>query len=503
MPGKECSPHTVMGALSGTADAAGVESPSGGVFSLNNNGQSVYHDFRNKGASEALKANSKLSGKVDTMIDDGMVAITESAPHSIRGGVTQGLKPSQFMPKEVTDPVLEYIDQFAVQHHGDFKGKQGEFIAGAKRVIKGLDIDSQPEWLQGEIKHWLRDIQEGYPFYGKSGTWLTSGVSNVVGNAVDFSGSIIAGNPFELIIKLPTLYGISGTARGLVEAAKAAPRGNLLWGKIPELEARGYYGYDKPKGRIPLLSSARAFYEKTADTVMAVTDRPLKNLMYGAGYAKGGVQGGLEAIERGAFVNRLGNDSRLTRNPAGRSLLTFSNYTLNTYNMLGSMVLSLGKKETAIDSARGLATYVGLTMALGGSAAILPEGLSWIWGKVDPSFKDWEAEHLTPVGKLVRPGSLTSLGISAQMTSRAAQKAFSHFGKAGEALQDGDVVDATIQLGQGGIYFGSFLPRSPIGNPRVQKTIDATTDLWRGEIDQDEYSEKLINGFAPFLKDSD
>jgi len=486
-----CTPDNVIGKLAGMMDSGGVIATDGAVDKLDKSGKSLYHNTRSKGGSESLEdGNQHLSDTFDNFLDDHIVPITEHSPLNIRGVLTHGLKPTDYLPESVTTPILDYVDSFAYANMSRLGSAKGEYRNGLRKVIKGIDLESLPASLQGEAKHWFRDLEEGYPFYGKQGNILTWVISNVTANNVDFSGNILAGNPFELIVKLPTVYGVRGAGKAVVKALEETD-GNL-WAKIPELEAKGYYGFPDQPTNNPVIKASQA-YNKLADSVMAITDRPLKNIAWAAK--------GTEGIEKIAFKNRLGNDSRITRNPLGRGILTFTNYTLGTYHLLGSMIVGLTNPQTASNAARGLATWAGLTMALGGQAAVIPEPLAFILKKSDPGYSDWEEQNLTPIGKLVRPGGITALGISSQMVTRAFQRFGSSVGKAAEKFSYQDYAGMGMDLADAGLSLSTTI-RNPLGNPRLQKVLRSTRELFEGEISEDEYYESLKTTAMPFLKEA-
>lgn len=505
-----CTPDNVIGALMGKGESLGWSSSEASLKELDKGGNQVYHEQVAKGQAEVLAdANSGLAGKVIKHIEKETGDL--NAIQKVHAGIAQTQRPSEIFPERFTEPVFKAIDDFLVATENPMQDVSG-FKKAMKKVTKEVEpmIEQMPITVRGEAKLWLKDLQNGHPF----GTWqkgniLTQGINNVVANAIDLSGTIIAGNPFELMVKLPTVYGLRGSTKGIAEALKLT-KGNF-WGRIPELEKRGFYGFANPhhieagiqKNSKSLIGKAGSFYNKLNDSILNVTDRPLKNIAFAAGYEKTGtVAGGMEAVEKIAFLNRIGNDPRIARNAASKNALTFLNYTLNTYGLLGSYMKGLTNPKTAVDSARAIGTFAGMTMFLGGGAgALIPEPLAEVLTKYDPDFKEWQDENLSTIGKLVRPGGISSIGISSQMASRALKRFGTKMGDVAEALGEGELNTAALDMADAGLAFSSFW-RSPFGNPRIQKVLRNARDLHEDEIDLEEFQQKTAEGFLPVLKEA-
>lgn len=507
-----CTPDNAIGKLLGVADSGGIKANETGVEQLDKFGQQVYHDTRHQGASEVLaSAKPELAGKVKAHVEETTGILDPRRLHSIQGGLTAGFRPNQLFPETITTPILDAIDQHSVTYgHGQnmsaYRQKIKEVIASVQS-----EVDNLSPAMKGEAEHWFKDLKQGYPFASHGSNPIKTGLRNIVANTIDMSGTILAGNIPELLIKLPTTHGFSGALKGLRRALELTD-GNL-WGRIPDLDARGLYGEARmnhdmdisDKGFDDMFAKFGNGYGRLMQGILDITDRPLRNISYAAGEVKGGVSAGLQSVEEIAFLNRLGNDSRLGRDPLGRNSLTFLNYTLSTYNMVGSHFVGLlGKNSTVatrVNSARALGTYTAMTTVIGGgtAAVLVPEPLSELLKHASPDYADWEAENITPLSKLVRMGGITSIGVSIQMANRTAKRFQSSMNKAAEAVGDGDIERATVEVGDAGLSLTSVI-RNPFGNPRVQKALRKARDLNEGKIDQDEFSKEVFEGFFPFAK---
>jgi hypothetical protein len=495
MPNDACNPHNVVAKLAGVFDAGGIETTEGAINVLDDNAKSLFHQIKARSSSQALQASASKAAKTADDIIDSIVESEEmpSIKERVRGGLMDLLKPADFLPEDVTGPVFSFLDDFFARNHQNLKAARNEYNTGIRQVLNEISdaVENLNEATKGQAAHWMRDLREGYPFYGKNGTIWDQARSNVVSNVLDFSGTIILGNPLEFIIKAPSLYGIRPSFQGLTMLAKET-KGNL-WAKVPELESAGVYGMKIPKGK-GVLASLQHAYNTLNDKIMAVTDRPLKNLAYYTGKAKGG--SGTEAVEKIAFKNRWGNDPRIGRK--NRDAVTVMNYTLNTYYMLAGMGKGLATPGKRAESLRQLGMWAALTSMIGGPAAVIPAPLSAIFRAID-GYKEWEDANINTVGKMIRPGGVV-FGLGSQFINRAGEAWNRGMRGSIEKFSNGDTTGGMLDLGEAGMAVSSILMRSPLGNLRVQKLLRNTRDLFEGDMDFEEFKQKSAESFLPDLK---
>lgn len=505
MPEQSCSIDNVMGKFPGVLDAGGVKTDDAVFGKLTDNAKLLYGQVVDKQQSDILAVgNPSVSSAVEKAIEETTQNITEANRINIKSIVSGSMKPTDLFPEDITKPILDYIDDFFVRNDGDIGGKHREFTTGIKSVIESLDDTKVSEWAKGEWAHWKRDLADGAPFYEKRGGIVSKLINNVVSNSINLSNNVILGNPLELMIKAPTLYGFRPSLVGLIEAL-GKTKGNI-WGKIPELDQRGFYGFDLGpsknfgvgKIRIPLTGKLNDLVKGTTGLIMNITQRPLVNIAYGVGRAKTGtVNGGIEALEKIAFANRLGNRPRLFRNSADAASLKLMNYTLSQYQMMNSLVRGLGTPGKRFDSARGIVTWLGITSALGGSAAMIPAPISAIFKKID-GYSDWEKEHSTAFTKLIQPGSI-SIGAGQQIYSRAMESSQKDIQSGAQKLSEGDMNGAIRDLTMGGLTVSIGFGQNVMTNPRTQKSIRVYFDLADGDLSESEKDEKLQKIWLPFL----
>lgn len=502
MPESSCNVDNVMGKLGAVMDAGGVEMTNGAFEKLTGNAKLLYQQTFSGDKSSILEVGKpKTADKVDQVLNATTQDISEGSRPTIKGVVLGSMKPTDILPKEVTDPILTYIDDFYVINGGDIKGKSGQFIAGMKGVINNIDDSKVPNWAESEWNHWRRDLLDGHPFYEAKGNDLTSILNNTVANSINLSNNVIMGNPVELLVKAPTLYGFRPSLAGLVEALKTT-KGNI-WARIPELEKRGYYGFNlEPSKRvlgIPGSGKLNDLGKQSIELIMNTTQRPLLNTAYSIGKLKGGEEEGILALEKIAFANRLGNRPRLFRSQSSGSSLKLMNYTFSQYQMMGGLIHGLGNPETRWESVRGIATYGLMVGALGGQSAYIPKPFDMILEQVD-GYKDWRAEHLTPLGKLIQPGQIT-VGAAQSIWNRTTQSANKDFQSGANNLSKGNVGAAVCDFTLGSLQLSIGFGQNVWTNPRILKSIRANIDLLQGDIGQEEAFQRLDKTWNPFHKD--
>lgn len=488
-----CNPNNAAGKLAGILDAGGIETSEASINMLDDNARKLYHKLRSEGSSDALTAGAEnVSSKVDEVIES-VTEADKSVKDHIRGGVMDIMKPADIMPDHVTGPVFEYLDKFFAENYNNMHSARSAYRSGINSVLDSVSpsIDTLDPAIRGQAAHWMRDLKDGYPFYGKSGTIWDKARNSAVSNVLDFSGTVLLGNPLEMIVKAPALYGIKPTLRGLIEYAKETKFNPLA--KIPELEKAGVYGMDRGASKIPIIGSLLNAYNKAAETTMAFTDRPLKNLAYSIGKLDGG--SGVEAVEKIAFKNRWGNDPRLGR--SSKDAITLMNYTMNTYHMMGGMAKGLMTPGKRIEAARQLAMWTVITGGIGGQAALIPAPVAAIL-KNNDDYKAWEKANINIAGKLIRPGGIT-FGVGAELINRAFESWQRGVNKGTQKWESGDPQGALLDYADGGLSIMTILGRNPLGNSRIQKAARNTRDLFEGDLDGD-YLQKNAEAFLPALK---
>lgn len=524
---KACTPDNAVGKFAAALLEDGKGADFGDLDFLDDAGKASFSNHTAALQTAKLTLNNpQAEMSFQKFINSTMVPVGEHGYTQVKGNIWQAATaPTDNLPPHITGPILDAVDRFGVEHGANFAGKQGVYKTALRKAYTQIrkNIGDLEIGQQGYLKRWLADLENGFPFYGKNGNPLTETISNFTGQQIQLSGNVLFGNIPEIFVKAPTIYGINGTLKGIRNLLELT--GGNIWARIPELEARGLYGGIKPPQNNSLLRSGLTAWQQGVDTVMHLSNGPLVNLSYAID--------GLQGVEKIAFMNRLGNASELRRDVGASQNLRFLNYTFGTYHLLLGMIGGLANPKTVVNSARGLATYFALTGILGGTssaiegknpfegakASMIPEPLSAILSSRDPDFQEWEDENLSGIGRLIRPGGISGIGIAAQIINRNWSKGTTDLQKGLQSLSDGDLASAAGDFTRMSLNFAPFLvglkgfggpaiddaldlaARGPLGNPRIKATIDIGIKAATGDIESDEAYEKLKEKWLPFLKE--
>lgn len=510
---KGCTPETATSALVAELEKSGIHTPTENIPDdiLNS---TAYHTMHHAHLSRVSReiAETAQPGRVDDyrqLRAKESVPVTESQDNQNIGLWASISRPNDILPENIHKPLLQAVDDFAVKNSGEMKGKFYEWKKTVNGLANDLRKDIKNPGQEAFFDHYVSAMNDGYPFFEfKSKNPILEAGAKVVQNTLDLSSTVLLGNPAEILVKAPSIYGHDAVLPGIAELNRQLQGDKRLWwGEIPELKKRGYYDLSvEPSPKWLKSQKLKSFiegYGKAMNFVNHVpTDRPAINLAYSIGYAKTGtVQGGLEAIEKVMFKSRLGNDRQFTWR-GSRQLMTLANYTFNTYHWQLSTIGGLFKKETRANSARAIATYAIVASAIGGPASMIPAPLASIFKKAIPEYEELEKSTLWGAGPLIQPGGLT-FGIPYQILERQFGKAWKKMESGSEALSEGDYTAAAADLVTAGMFSSSALLRSPVGNMKIQKTITSSVDLFKQDMDQDTYYDKLKDTWLPAFKEKD
>ncbi len=375
---------------------------------------------------------------------------------------------------------------FQAEHFGKYGS---DLNAGKKEYFDRIDgildslptnglTDSQKAFLEHRYKPFYRS---GGEFYGKAadrGT-VTKAVSNLTGNVIKSSPTVIVGNVFEGAVKLPTLYPES-FMQGI---AKASERG--LFKMDPELAKQGVYGVVETGD---LLGRQKS--------LIGLTDVPLKNIAYWAGELRDGAGGGSRAVQNVAFIPRFGDLPAVYHSTGGRLAVQFLGYTINTYKMYGQMWKDLftpGKTQQALQS---LATFHAMTGLIGGVGAMLPEPIEATVKSAFPETEQFFEDNKTMLANLIQPGNIDNVGIGFNIASSQVQRAERGIQKGVNKISQGDPL-AVLDFAEAGLAAAMF-GNGIVGDAQLQRMFRTAKKIATDEIPLDD-TEAIAEEVVPFL----
>lgn len=496
MPKRACTSDNIMAWIVANAKSRGAKIPQLDSFLLNdidNGGRAVYNEITNQAAAgvyenlpktpQNASDNTALSF-LQKQLDEKIIQPTKLVAKFV---ITDNKRAEGKYGEEVVKPVIEFIQGHLEKYRDNLADGGPSYFEGIKQVFEKIDTTRMPESILRDFNNYKQYHIDGGRLYPKNSARpaVLKVLSNVSGNLIQASPTIILGNPLELAMKLPALY-----PKEMFPALWKTIKNGKIFMKVPELDAKGIYDtFPEDGGGI-----LKKF-------VLAATDNPLKTAFYYAGELKGGVAGGIEAVEKGAYKYRMGNETNNEMSDVGRVGISFLNYTLNTYRMQAAWLKGLTSPKTFVNSARGLLTYYAVAGAIGGWDASIPEPVQWIIRAANPELADQIDESRTPLTRLVKLGTIDSVFITGLMLTRTFQNASRDFRKAMTHFENGDIGRSAVHVTN-----ATLLPLAKttnflgIGDAQVQKIIKIAEDIAFQDLElgSDDFYKRLQKDFIPF-----
>lgn len=482
---KGCTPENVEGKLVGLSVSSENHPPFNEIDDMTPSATAAMQETVNLSAADQFDA-------IDPGQNAGLVEALnwpESTGNAVKNILNDVRNPSGILGESYIKPVHDFL----VKHLQEF----GENVTGEvarksydkqiRGVLASLPQLSEDHPLHGYAERYRRFYLNYSEFYSKQGgTATTKAVSNLAGNVLQNSPTVVLGNIAEGMIKLPTLY--PGAVLPAIRKALEATGGNLL-NKVPELEAKGVYG--SSLGLERGVFGSRFAGGVLKDGIIGLTDNPLKTIAYYAGELAHG--DGLKGVQDVAFVPRLGDLPSVYYNNGSRMMVQFLGYSINTYKMYGQMWKDLINPETAGQAAQRLITYHALAGVIGGAGAALPEPAVQMITAVFPESEEWFDENRTPFAGLIQPASIDRIGITASIASQKIKMIGQGTTGALGAIGDQDYAQMVIS-GSDAIMGAASFGTTPLGDAQLQKAIRMGRDAWLDDEEPD------FSKFLPFVQ---
>lgn len=522
---KACTSENVVGELAGLLESAGITPEAGALDALGASGKNYYNKTVTKNGDDLdVLHPSPFSEKVKSFWERN--PLTGDLKPLIGKIITDARNPSGILGEKTLEPVLKF-------HQDHFKnvyskiGSDSDYITaikaykkGIKEALKAVDTSGFNESQKGYFEKYKQFYKKGGEFYPTEteGTGINQALNNLVTNQIQNSLAVLLGNPLEVAIKLPALYG-DNAFKGLGEYIT---RGAALK-KLPELVEAGVYG-------VKWLDAAETkWYEKLNrrwEGLIQFTDIPTKNAAYLAGKAKGGHEEGLKAVQDVMFTPRFGDLPSQRWGSAGRNESKLLTYTVNTAKMHFSLWRQLLHKQSNMKSrlqaGAGLAWMHGVAFGIGGTGAFItdeqlkfirqyaPEAadvleeykepfLNKVIAAVSPEIGNFLEENDLSLGGLVQSQGINRVFVAGSIMERKIQKASKMMGKAFESLQNGDHLGFAVDAGLSFVTGVLSFTKSGLGDAQVQKLLYLGRDMMKDELDGP-LGDELIEDFAPWAK---
>lgn len=482
---KGCTPDNVIGAMNGLAEARNGDVPFTEIEDDSPSSHARFYEQVDRAGAMEHDSSAKPDQVISTLNH------WAGDPLNTSKKLLNDLRnPSGIFGEEYIQPVHQYI----VEHHQAFaddlfsKEAKSAYYDGIEEVINSLpDLHPDLEYAADRYKSFY---MKGGELYGRDqGNAVIGAGSSLVKNTLQNSPTVITGNVFEGAIKLPTFY--PTTLLPAIGKALQESGGNIF-GKIPELEAKGVYGSSLGLEDATLGSRFGGILK---EGLIGITDNPLKNIAYFAGELADG--DGLKAVQKIAFVPRFGDTPMVYYHSGSRLAVQFLGYTINTYKMYAQMYKDLFNPATAPTAARQLITYHAMAGLIGGAGAALPQPIVEMIKRVAPDTEEWFDENRSPVAGLIQPGNIDRVFITGELASRQIKKLGGSILNTSEALGEGDTTTAIIE-GVDTLLNALPFTNSPLGDAQVQKIKNIGKQVALEELDIEDAIPTAIEKINPF-----
>lgn len=472
MSSKACTPDNVLGEKLGLRDVAGnLDVPPELVDSLDNGGKATFFNVKDQNGAEIYDASPGLHGNpVNQKTIGGLKGWLDDFISPAKNIVRDFSKAEAILPESLVDELDNLLVDFRTRHGGtDFTARRA-FNDSIKDYLDSVDTTEMSPAQQRYFERYKRFYGDFDQVFGhQQKGYIEERLDTTTKGVLLLNTSIIAGNPIEVAMKLPALYGAKALA-GLAEAGRQG-----LFRKLPELERQGVYGYEYA-GDV-----SKHFFEK----VMTGAEVPFRNISYFTGLAAEGTEaGGRKAIEKILFVPRMANLPMAYHTPMGRATLRLLGYTLNTYKMLGGMAKGLANPETFGKSALGLTYYGALGYMLGGASGVIPTPLTQLIGLVSPETRDAIEGDRRPLTGLMQVSGINRVGIPLDILNR-------NLKTLNQAMNGEEVPPEDVAFAASALLFNSDL----MNNKLIQRAVHQGLQVYREEEDLPTATQKVL---APF-----
>lgn len=373
----------------------------------------------------------------------------------IAGGIISSMRnPSGLFGEERIRGVVEFIRDHHAEYMDDLSAGRKEYMDTIGQIFEEIDTSDMSKAQQIAWDGYRAFYERGGELYGFEGRGaIEKGVSNLTGNIIKSSPTVILGNIGEGAIKLPSLYPKTfGPA-----FAKAVEQG--FFKKLPQLEAEGVYG-------VHYAGEQQGLWEG----LIGLTDVPLKNIAYFAGELAEGSGGGARAVQRVAYTPRFGDLPAVYYSGGGRMAVGLLSYTINSYKMYADLWKSRNWQ--------GLITYHLLSGIVGGGvAAGLPKPVEEAIKAVFPESEQWFDENKGMTAQLIQPGNITRLAVPFDIAGSQVERGYGEITDGFAKTASGDV-GGMWDMALGAMKFSSFTS-APIGDANAQKVLQLATDAVR------------------------
>lgn len=393
--------------------------------------------------------------------------------------------PEYFLGKQAVDAVnkvqMDYLTKYGKGNRAVWDRVYKPQIQALRKQFQGTE---NPMFADIADKYWGKHENGGQIEGLKAPKNPFSRVARqAVGNLVQWNPMITALNVFEFTPKALAYAMEQGRPDAVLKgmAAYFQKTGGKFWDKIPELDQLGVYGV-----------------QEQGMSLLDLTENPLRGLAYYVGEAMAPGQG-LEALEKIAFVSRLGNEPMIFLDHAGTDTLALMRYSLSATKMYLHMLD--GVRQAKPEAFAALAAFSAMNAIQTGGAsaipapayAVLPEELKQSIAEFDDATGLNLAKHTfgTSFTEQVQPLAAPVLGAGLSIASQDIKGTGSALVRAAESAEEGNYTETAARILQATFALGQ-LGTIPGVNLTSKRVVDQLAKVAADEITLDELPGEVL-----------
>lgn len=544
----ECSPDSIAGALTATMEAVGIDATEA-KLAMNKQQKQGYTAKSDDIMDASYRDGSKIK-EGDGVVIDWITGSREIVKKNADGTIPEKRPVNSIDQLINASKYLFYKKRNASDSLGDeiilpFQDIMEKANSGVEFEVRAGKTKSGKSLYYHLVEKEIAKLEKGQerlsdnPAWDRYKTFLLKGgalyadkpkpdlgtqiVNNVVSNTITGNFNVFGGNLIEMI-KVPTMYG--GDALKTINAINFSKRPELINAGVFNDPNKRFEKIISEKGDHPFWQGLIKKNNEGVQILQDLTflfDTPMKNWAYEAGKARGGHDEGLRAVQRITFNNRLA-DPTFEQMDANATLTTqLTNYTMGTARFYGHLWKELASykqgdkelSERAKQALGGLVMYhVGLGISAGTLNALQGKDFreSFIIGasqvpvlysiaeELFPDLKEMAERNKGAGTQLVKAGSLNGFFIGVDIAQGTIKGAYTAYGKALDAVRNGDPSTASLE-GARGLIKTSVLTPTVLGTKTAQGVTDWLLDWWEGDFEADEALKQLAGRTTPYYKD--
>lgn len=485
MTSNACNPVNVASKIAAIEQSRGAVIDAGAIESM---GPGAVTNFTN--TDNSLSA-SILKSSTPTEAETVGISRFENSPESTVSLVGRVLadqkRPSSFLGEDLIGQLNEAIENIYLQYGRNNPEGRAAYDQQIGEILDSVDTTQFTDAQYHYFNDYAAEMKRGGSLYQTTRkTGAGQVLSNIADNTIKSSFTVAVGQPMEIAIKLPALYGDT-----VFDALSTWASKGEFFKKIDELDALGYYSVERQAAAGDnLLSKVSSNWAGINEYL----DIPWKNLVYTAGVLRGGHQAGLKALDDVLFIPRWADIPRQRWNDTGRVESRFLSYSVSSARLsLDLISKSVGGDQEALKS---LLTMAAMGSLLGGPGALIPEPIEQLISKASPESGDIIRSMQIPgTSGLIQQQGIGRISIASSIMETTLKRSWKLANDGVEKLNYGDPFGGSVDMAFSLVPLMS-MTQNPMGDAMFQKLLYTGREALMDDFD----AQDTVERFFPFTK---